>query len=65
MTVPEVADELRITTAAVYQFVKRGVLPGVRVGRCVRIDRRALEAFLATGRRKAAEVTNRGRRADW
>ena len=66
LTVPEVANELRITNAAVYQFVKRGLLPGVRVGRCVRIDKRALHAFLAAGRRRASggaggEATCRGR----
>jgi excisionase family DNA binding protein len=50
LTPREVATELRITPAAVYAFVRRGTLPAVHVGRCVRIDRAALEAFLRTGR---------------
>ena len=62
LTVPEVASELRVTRAAVYGFVKRGMLSGVRVGRCVRIDKRALREFLTAGRKRAAgEAECRGR----
>lgn len=58
LTVPEVADVLRVTTKTVYALIKRGELPSFRIGRAVRcrqedverfIDDRATEAKLAGG----------------
>lgn len=37
-TVPEVADWLRLTVPRVYELVREGALPAVRIGRQIRID---------------------------
>lgn len=48
MKVSEVAELLRVDRKTVYSMIQRRRLPGVRrVGRCVRISRSALLAWLA------------------
>ena len=47
LTVDEVAAVLRISVQAVRRLLRRGELPGVRVGKLWRIPRSALEAFLS------------------
>lgn len=56
LTPPEVASELRLGKSTVYRMVETGQLPGVRIGKCVRIPREELDAFLqkALSSRKAA-----------
>ena len=49
MTVTEVADTLRVSTMTVYRLVSSGELPGLRIGRNIRIRTRDLDAFLAAG----------------
>lgn len=49
--VPEVARILDISEARVYEMIRQGVLPAVRLGRQVRIDRQTLEEFIAQGGR--------------
>jgi excisionase family DNA binding protein len=49
LKVREVARELSVTPAAVYQLAARGVLKAVRVGRAVRIEDAAVRAFIASG----------------
>ncbi len=44
ITVRETAELLGIRPKSAYDMAARGVLPAVRVGRLVRIDRRELEA---------------------
>ena len=48
MTVAEVADELRCSPATIYEMIRGCELPGVvRVGRLVRVNRYALQTFMA------------------
>jgi excisionase family DNA binding protein len=55
LTVPEVAQELRIPRSRAYDLVARGDLPAVRIGeRTIRVNRRELEKFLLESRRVAA-----------
>jgi excisionase family DNA binding protein len=49
LTVPEVADRLRLRPARVYEIARKGVLPVVRLGRQVRISEHALQAWLDAG----------------
>jgi len=47
--VPEVARILDTSEQRVYEMAREGVLPVVRMGRQVRIDRLALERFIEGG----------------
>jgi excisionase family DNA binding protein len=46
LTIEEAAEVLRIGRSAAYEAARRGELPAVRIGRTVRVPRRALEALL-------------------
>jgi len=46
LTVEEAGKVLRIGRGAAYEAARRGDLPAVRIGRSLRIPRRALEAML-------------------
>ena len=47
LTVPEVAEELRIARTRCYALIQSGELPAVRVGeRSIRVNRHELERFL-------------------
>jgi len=48
LTVDELAAELRICERTARQLISERALPILRVGRCVRIRRSDLDAFLAT-----------------
>jgi excisionase family DNA binding protein len=56
LTVPEVAEELRIPRSRAYELIARGELPGgVRIGkRSIRVNRAELERFLLGSRQIAA-----------
>ncbi len=47
LRVTEVAEELNIARSTAYQLVASGQLPAVRVGRLVRVSRRALLDWIA------------------
>ena len=47
LTVEEAAERLGIGKTLAWELVWDGVLPSVRLGRCVRIPLRALEAWIA------------------
>lgn len=47
LTVPEVAEFLRVTPKTVYGLVKRGELPSFRVGRTLRCRREDVQQFIA------------------
>ena len=49
LRVPRVAEILDLTPARIYELVREGVLPAVRLGRQVRIDPEALEAWIDSG----------------
>jgi excisionase family DNA binding protein len=55
LTVPEVAEELRIPRSRAYELIQSGELPAVRIGqRSIRVNRQELERFLLETRRVAA-----------
>ncbi len=53
LTVPEAAKVPGIGTTLLYELVDRDEIPAVRLGRAVRISRRALEEWIAAGGRGA------------
>ena len=46
---PEVAQRLGISKQRVYDLVRRGLLPVVRIGRHMRFDGAAIEAWIEAG----------------
>jgi excisionase family DNA binding protein len=54
MTVGEVARELRVDGRTVRNWIRAGLLVAVRVGRQYRVERAALDAFVA-GKEKPQE----------
>lgn len=55
LTVEEAARQLKIGRTFAWQLVRKGELPVVRLGRCVRVPRRALEEWVA---RQGQEATD-------
>jgi excisionase family DNA binding protein len=53
LTVEEAARQLNIGRTFAWQLVRKGELPVVRLGRCVRVPRRALEEWIARQAREA------------
>ena len=51
LRITEVADLLSITPSRAYELARRGLLPVVRLGRQVRVDREQLAAFITAGGR--------------
>jgi len=49
LTIDDVAARLSATRARAYELVRRGTLPGVRIGRQVRVHPQALEEWLRAG----------------
>ncbi len=49
LRVPEVARILDTTEGRIYEIARQGILPTVRLGRQIRIDREALEEFIKNG----------------
>ena len=47
LTVPEVAERLRLSRTTVYRMLRRGELPMVRLGRSWRVDGRRLDDLFA------------------
>ena len=47
LTAKETAEVLRVRPQWVYRMVRQGVLPGVRLGRQLRVDEDALKTWLA------------------
>jgi len=55
LTVPEVAEVLRIPRTRAYELIAAGKLPAVRIGeRSIRVNRREIECFLLENRRVVA-----------
>lgn len=46
LTVIEIAALLRVSRATVYRLLHAGRLPGMRVGKSMRVSRRAVEDYL-------------------
>ena len=52
LTIPEMAEELKIPRSRAYDLCARGELPAVRIGeRSIRVNRAELERFLLETRR--------------
>ena len=49
LTVPEVAQVLRVPVARAYELTRSGVIPCVRLGRQVRVSEAALRRFISDG----------------
>jgi excisionase family DNA binding protein len=49
LTITEVADILRVHPTTIYRLVKRGELPGFKIGGCWRINRASLDKWLSGG----------------
>ncbi|GJM43208.1 MAG: hypothetical protein DHS20C21_00500 [Gemmatimonadota bacterium] len=60
LTVPEVAELLRVRESSVYTWAETGVLPTYRVGRLLRFDRGQIQAWL-TSRGTGPRSAGRGR----
>ena len=56
-TVAEVADVLRLSPHRVYEIVRQGQLPSVRIGRQVRIESQAFNRWVADGGTAAEQVS--------
>jgi excisionase family DNA binding protein len=55
LTVPEVAEELRLPRTRAYALIAAGDLPATRVGeRSIRVNRKALETYLLETRQVIA-----------
>ena len=46
LTVPEAAAELQIPASTLYDLIRRGEVPAVRIGKRIRVPVRRLEAWL-------------------
>jgi excisionase family DNA binding protein len=60
LTVAETADVLRVTPQRVYELIRDGLLPGIRLGRQVRVDDAQLQAWIAGGGRRLAGDWRKG-----
>ena len=48
-TLDEVADILKVTKRTLYNYVKAGKLPAVKMGKYWRVSEESLQAFISTG----------------
>ena len=49
LRVSELAEHLNISVARAYEITRKGLIPAVRIGRQVRVDRDQLQAWLDSG----------------
>jgi excisionase family DNA binding protein len=49
LTVEQAAAILKISRGTAYEAVRTGEIPSVRIGRCIRVPRAALERLLEKG----------------
>ncbi|UQY83667.1 helix-turn-helix domain-containing protein [Ralstonia pseudosolanacearum] len=55
MTAKETAEVLRVSEATVYEGIKNGTLPSIKLGRRVLVPRAALERMLEQAASRGAE----------
>ena len=48
-TLDEVADILKVTKRTLYNYIKAGKLPAVKIGKYWRVSEESLQAFISTG----------------
>ena len=56
MTVPQVAEYLQISKSKIYLMIKRGEIPYIRIGKCVRIMESDLDEWLEARRQPARQL---------
>jgi len=56
-TVRTLAERLAVTPMTIYRMVDQGKLPAVKIGKSIRFDPAAIDAFLATVRVGPAGLT--------
>ena len=49
LTAKETSSVLRITTQRLYEMARKGLIPSVRIGGCVRFDQAQLQAWIRSG----------------
>ncbi|MCW5868182.1 MAG: helix-turn-helix domain-containing protein, partial [Candidatus Eremiobacteraeota bacterium] len=49
LTVTEMAETLGMTTGRVYEVLRLGLIPAVRIGRQVRVEEQAFKDWVAKG----------------
>ena len=49
LTVNEIAEIIGLSTARVYETIRRGLLPAVRIGRQVRVEEQAFREWVNNG----------------
>lgn len=66
VSVADVAVMLSLSSREIYYMIQRGEMPGVRLGRAIRIPVDALEEWIEDKEGQATEKRRHGRRAqDW
>ena len=50
LSIPDVAALLALSRSKTYQLVKEGIIPSVRIGRCVRVVAAEVDAFIHSHR---------------
>ncbi len=58
----DVAPLLGISTGRLYQMIRAGIIPAVRIGRALRIPRAAWESWLEEQRKRAVAAAQQARR---
>jgi excisionase family DNA binding protein len=56
LTVEEVAKKLRIAESTVYNFINRGVLPAVKMGKAVRLSAHDVSVVLEKLKKRAVGI---------
>lgn len=56
LTVEEVAQKLRIAASTVYNFINRGVLPAVKMGKAVRLSPRDVKVVLEKMKKRSLGI---------
>jgi excisionase family DNA binding protein len=56
LTPDEVADQLKVGRAKVYELMDRGELPSLKIDRCRRIPASAVPAYIARKLKEAAHA---------
>lgn len=56
LTVPEMAETLGLSTGRVYEVLRLGLIPSVRIGRQVRVEEQAFKDWVSQGGQAYAQV---------
>jgi excisionase family DNA binding protein len=59
LTVPQVAEELRVTAQTIRNWIDSGALPAAKIGRAFRIRREHVDALLARAQADSSSLATR------